>query len=229
MGIIMSENHGNLLLSDMKFDDLIREFSEKPFFELGDVRQISSRSEGALKNQLSRWVKQGKLIRLRREKYLLGSDYRKFTPSTYYIANYLYRPSYVSIASALQYYDLIPEAVAEVQSVTPKHGREWGTDLGRFEYRSIKQDRFWGYREDVLDQLPDQNWFFIAEPEKAILDLMYFGNGEWTGERLSQMRFQGLDNINVTRFREYSEKFDSPRLKRAVERFLDLHKGELGE
>ncbi len=213
----------------MKFDDLIGEFSERPFFELGDVRQIASNSERVLKNQLSRWVKQGKLLRLRREKYLLGSDYRKFTPSTYFIANYLYRPSYVSIASALQYYDLIPEAVAEVQSVTPRHGREWGTDLGRFEYRSIKQDRFWGYREEVLDQFPGQNRFFIAKPEKAILDLMYFGNGEWTEERINEMRFQALEKVEARRFLEYSGKFNSPRLKRAAERFLKLHKGELGE
>jgi len=89
-------------------------------------------------------TKQDKIVRLRRGKYLLGPQYRKFTPSSYYISNYLYRPSYVSLETALQYYDLIPEAVGLVQAVTPKHGREWSNDYDRFVCRSMKGARFWG-------------------------------------------------------------------------------------
>jgi len=211
----------------MKFETIIEKFSGAPFFELEEVRQISNEPESQIANQLSQWTKQDKIVRLRRGKYLLGSQYRKFTPSSYYISNYLYRPSYVSLETALQYYDLIPEAVGLVQAVTPKHGREWSNESGRFAYRSIKNDRFWGYRDDRLDSIPSQNRFFIAKPEKAILDLIYLSNGEWTRERINQMRFQSFETLDYETLQKFSDKFHSPRLERATRRFIDLYEKEL--
>lgn len=211
----------------MKFKELIEKFSEDPFFEMGEIQEISESSESQLKNQLSQWTEQGKIVRLRRGKYLLGSQYRKFTPSIYYISNFLYRPSYVSLETALQYYELIPEAVTIVQAVTPKHGREWSNDLSRFVYRSIKKERFWGYREDFMEGIPSQNRFFIAKPEKAILDLIYLNKGEWTKGRLSEMRFQSVDILDYDTLKKFSKKFDSPRLEKAAERFIDLYGNEI--
>jgi len=211
----------------MKFEKILQEFSGNPFFELRELRSLAPESDSQLMNQLSQWVKQEKLVRLRKGKYLLSSTYRKFTPSTYYISNYLYRPSYVSLATALQFYDLIPEAVAPVQAITTRHGREWTNELGRFVYRKIKQERFWGYREEVLGKIPTQNRFLVARPEKAILDLMYIQNGEWTKERIIEMRFQSLESLNFDRFQEYSERFNSPKIKRAARRFVELYAKEL--
>ncbi len=211
----------------MKFEKILQEFSGNPFFELRELRSLAPESDSQLMNQLSQWVKQEKLVRLRKGKYLLSSTYRKFTPSTYYISNYLYRPSYVSLATALQFYDLIPEAVAPVQAITTRHGREWTNELGRFVYRKIKQERFWGYREEVLGKIPTQNRFLVARPEKAILDLMYIQNGEWTRERMTEMRFQSLESLNFDRFQDYSKRFNSPKIKRAARRFVELYAKEL--
>jgi len=61
--------------------------------------------------RLSRWRSQGKLIQLRRGRYLLSEEHRRFEVADFYIANCLYRPSYVSLQSALEHYDMIPEAV----------------------------------------------------------------------------------------------------------------------
>lgn len=211
----------------MKFEKVLKAFSGSPYFELEAVRQIFPDPDAHLKNQLSHWAKQGKIEQLRRGKYLLGDNYRKFTPSAFYVSNYLYRPSYVSLEAALQYYGLIPEAVASVQAVTPKHGREWFNNLGRFKYRSIKQARFWGYRENVLDSIPAQNRFFIAEPEKAVLDMMYLQDGEWPEERIREKRFQALEHINANRLLRYSRKFNSPKLLRGADCFIELYKKKL--
>ncbi|MFP4029601.1 MAG: hypothetical protein ACLFWL_17620 [Candidatus Brocadiia bacterium] len=210
----------------MFFQELVQYFADRPFFELKELREVARTSESQLANQLSQWTQQGKVLRLRRGKYLLRVPYRKFTPSTYYVANYLYRPSYVSLSTALQHYGLIPEAVAMTQSVTPRHGREWTTDLGPFSYRSIKRERFWGYREEVLDRLPAQNRFMIARPEKALLDLIYLQKGEWTRERLREMRFQSIESLDPGRLQQYAERFDSPKVSRATDRFLELYWGE---
>ncbi|MFQ5799596.1 MAG: hypothetical protein ACE5H0_13015, partial [Bacteroidota bacterium] len=75
--------------------------------------------------RLSRWVSQDRLIRLRRGKYLLAQEYRRREASLYYISNYLYRPSYVSLYSTLEFHGLIPEAVGIVHAVTSRHGEKW--------------------------------------------------------------------------------------------------------
>ncbi len=70
-----------------------------------------------MRNQLTRWGKNGLIIQLKRGVYMLNKNDQKLHPSRFYLANQLLWPSYVSLESALGYYGLIPEAVADV--VTP--------------------------------------------------------------------------------------------------------------
>lgn len=207
----------------MKFDTLVKMFADRPFFEFRELASVTPEPDSQLKNQLSKWSQKGKLQRLRREKYLLSNPYRQFIPSSYYISNYLYRPSYVSLTTALQFYGLIPEAVAMIQAVTPRHGNEWITSLGTFQYRSIKQNRFWGYREEILTDLPAQNQFLVAEPEKAILDVFYLRHGQWSQTRLQEMRFQSLETLNINKLKRYAHRFESSKVSRAATRFIELY------
>ena len=58
------------------------------------------------------WLeKKGFLIRLKRGLYVVNPEHSEKTLSNELIANHLYTPSYVSMSSALRYYELIPEAV----------------------------------------------------------------------------------------------------------------------
>lgn len=207
----------------MKFQQIIENYRSRPYFELREAVAISDDRPKSLKNQLSGWVQAGKLVRLRRGKYLLAEPYRMRTPSIYYVSNCLLRPSYVSLQTALQFHGMIPEAVAIVQSISPKHGRSWENELGVFEYHSIKQERFWGYREYSRRQQPSvQDRFLMAQPEKGLIDLFYYQPGEWTGARLGQMRFQNFDRIDAEKLRQFAERFDSPKVSTACRRFLAM-------
>jgi hypothetical protein len=53
-------------------------------------------------------------------------------------------------------------------------------------------------------------------PEKALLDFWHSEPGEWTEERMGSMRFQGFDGVSLKRLEEFAERWDSPRLIRAV-------------
>jgi predicted transcriptional regulator of viral defense system len=212
----------------MKFETLINQFRAHPYFELREVLAMSDDQPGSLKNQISGWVRAGKLVRLRRGKYLLAQPYRMRTPSVYYVSNCLLRPSYVSLQTALQYYGMIPEAVAVVQAVSPKHGRDWENQLGVFDYRCIKQERFWGYQECSRGQETSaQDRFLIALPEKALIDLFYLQPHEWTEARHRQMRFQNVDLVDGDRLRRFARRFDSPKVLTACQRFLTLTKENL--
>ena len=209
----------------MRFDEIIENFRARPYFELREVLAISGDQPKSLKNQLSGWVGSGKLERFRRGKYLLAEPYRMRTPSVYYVSNCLLRPSYVSLHTALQCHGMSPEAVGVEQAISPKHGRSWETELAVFEYRSIKQDRFWGYEEysHSREKLA-QDRFLMAVPEKALVDLFYYQPGEWTEARLAQMRFQNFERVEPDLLIEYAKRFDSPKVSTACRRFLALIK-----
>ncbi len=209
----------------MKLETLIENFWSRPYFELREVLAISNDQPKSLKNQLSGWVRSGKLVRLRRGKYLLAQPYRTRTPSVYYVSNCLLRPSYVSLLTALQFHGMIPEAVAVVQAVSPKHGRSWENELGVFDYLSIKQERFWGYQEYSRGQdTSAQDRFLMAVPEKALLDLFYLQPGGWTAARHRQMRYQNFGCVDAEKLREFAERFDSPKVSTACQGFLALMK-----
>lgn len=223
---------------NMKLRELTQQFGDRPFFETRQVVAVFGEPEAQIQARLSRWVAAGKILRLRRGRYLLLLADRRVEVSVYHLSNYMLRPSYVSLHSALEYHALIPEAVAEVHALTPKHGNRWETPAGNFSYRSIAQHRFFGYgaysmRPTDAGRSPGvgggQQSFLMARPEKAMLDLFYAASGEWDAGRIRSMRFQNLEEISGDRMIEYGRRFASPRVTRAARRFLRLYGAELGQ
>ncbi|MBI4350805.1 MAG: hypothetical protein HY550_05155 [Elusimicrobia bacterium] len=135
-------------------------------FSAREFRQVTGSGAVAAKFLLIRYTRRGLLCRLKRGLYAL----RSAMPSKWGIANRLYKPSYISLASALSYYGFIPESVYAVTSVTAKTTREFEADGTSYIYRTVKKDAFSGYKtietggETVL----------LAEKEKALADYLYF-------------------------------------------------------
>lgn len=115
---------------------------------------------------LEKQTKEGLFFRLKKGVYGLKTD----PPSEVEIANYLYRPSYISFEYALAYYNILPEAPQVVTSATTKPSRLFFTERINYSYRTIKKEVYTGY---FLEK-KDGRSFLIAEPEKAFLDHLYF-------------------------------------------------------
>ena len=210
---------------DMKYEDVVKLVGEMPCFDLALLTQAFDDERGAIRVQLSRWMKQGKVIGLRRGMYTLSETYRRFPLSPVMLANALYCPSYLSGLWALGYYDLIPERVVRFTSVTSRVPRRFENPFGVFDYRNIKQVCFSGF----LSTRIGVQKFLVAEPEKALLDHWHLTEGEWTLERLDEMRYQHVAQVDTNRLYLYAQRFQSPRLDRAVQRWLllanDVEKG----
>jgi len=170
----------------------------------------------ALQAQLSRWVKAGRLIKLARGKYALAPPYRRVDLPLEHVANRLVYPSYVSAESALAWYDLIPEAVAVVTSVTTARPRVVENALGTFRYRHIRRGLFWGFEAVILQG----QQCVIASPEKAILDLFYFRSGVASAEAIQEMRFQNLDRLDEERLSALARRTGVNKLITGAERVL---------
>jgi len=175
----------------MKFTTLLERAGGLPVI---DSRTLRSWGEdpAAISVQLSRWVRHGKLVPLRRGVYLLPTALRRRHPPPEYIANLLVLPSYVSLERGLSFHGLIPESVPLIQSVTPMRPMTFPTAVGTFQYRHVKQDWFFGYTETQIG--PESA--LIALPEKALLDTVYLSRGAFPPERLDEMRLQNLEHLD---------------------------------
>jgi predicted transcriptional regulator of viral defense system len=121
------------------------------------------------RNKIMKLEQTEKIIRLKRGLYVVSPKVSRKTLSTELIANHLYSPSYISMHTALRYYDLIPEAVYTMQSMTIKASRIFENNLGRFEYLHISRESF---SVGVRQEITNEGVFIIATPEKALCDLV---------------------------------------------------------
>ncbi|MBT4420333.1 MAG: hypothetical protein HOC81_08995 [Candidatus Marinimicrobia bacterium] len=199
----------------MKYDNLLQCFSKQPFFETADLLTLFGETESQVLPRLSRWVGAGKLIRLRRGKYMLPTQYQSRSPHPFYISNYLYSPSYISLYTALEYFKLIPDHPPVIQAVTSRDTRRWHTPYGNYQYHSLKTDRFMGYQTfQVGDQSNQQT--LIATPEKALVDICLLNGGEWDVKRWNSLRLQNTESLNPDVLSDYTRNIPSRKLARGV-------------
>ena len=192
------------------------EFGPLGVFSLAEVVNLHP---GFHRNQLDRWEDKGYLRRLRRGYWAfperLGDE--RFL---WLAANKMYGPSYVSLQKALKFYGLIPEEVFRVTSVGTRKTATFETPVGTFDYRHLKPELFWGYRwlawEDRLIR--------VAEPEKAVLDLLYLNPGLCTPDDFAALRFDGGAFLNLSsreRFLTWATAFGSRALARRAAAFWE--------
>lgn len=200
----------------MKYDELLDIVSERPIFassllRAGDVDEVD------LGRQLSRWVKSGRLLQLRRGVYALPEAYRPRLPHSFEVANLLTRPSYVSLESALSHHGVIPEAVFSAVSVTTARAGEFDTPLGRYGFRHIVSSLFWGYVTEAAGGAE----YLVARPEKALLDLVHLRPG---GERLVFLEQLRLDvsRLDQEVLDAMARRSGKPKLVRAADNIARL-------
>jgi predicted transcriptional regulator of viral defense system len=195
----------------MKYETLLSIVGDAPVFESG-LLLAGTDSPGYVRRQLSGWVNSGKLWQLRRGLYAVAPPYQKRKPHPFLVANRLVAGSYVSLHSALAHYGLIPEYVPVTTSVTTSRPQEREAPLGVFAYRHIQTEFFWGYRRV---RVADGQHAAVAQPEKALLDLIYLQPGGDEPAYLRTLRLQNLDQVRIDTLQRFVDRFDKPKLRRA--------------
>ncbi|MBC7362787.1 MAG: hypothetical protein H5U06_11010 [Candidatus Aminicenantes bacterium] len=201
----------------LEFKDAVKEF---PLISSTHIYNLDRKTK-TLKVQFSGWIKKGLVIRLKKGIYILNERDRKIEPSRIFLANALYSPSYVSTTYAFGYYDLIPEKVEDVTSVTTKKTAKFTNSFGTFIYQHLKTSLFFGFKE-----IKDENGFpvFIAEPEKALLDFIYLNIQDFKGKEEDifslSYRFQNLDILKKKRLIEYARRFENKAVMGVVKNLL---------
>jgi len=115
---------------------------------------------------LETYTKRGLFTRLKKGLYAL----KIALPGERAIANALYKPSYISFEYALAKYGIIPESVYTITSATSKATCSFEVRDLEFSYAKIKKQAFTGY----APVKEGDETILIAEPEKALVDYLYF-------------------------------------------------------
>jgi len=197
----------------MNFDSLLSLVKDEPVFD-SSLLMSGRGSPAAVHLQLSRWIRAGRLVQVRRGLYALAATYARTAPHPFLLANRIRQPSYVSLQPALAWYGMIPEYVPVVTSVTTGHARDCRNAMGDFLYRHVKRDAFRGYRR--LEVQPGQA-AFVATPEKGLLDLIHLTVGADAESYLRELRLQNLEALSIEALRRAAREWGSPKLLRAVE------------
>jgi predicted transcriptional regulator of viral defense system len=191
-----------------------------PIINSSLLRSISDNNQ-VMKNQVSRWSKQGLLIKLRRGLYVLNESDRSIEPSRLFLANELYPPAYISLEYALAYYDLIPEKVVDITAITPRKTMVFKNSFGIFRYHHLKTSVFRGF---VTLRDAHGRSFFMATPEKAIIDFMYLNLPRFQRKDThifgESYRFQNTRQLRRPMIKKYAAAFNNNKLIAVVTMFL---------
>jgi predicted transcriptional regulator of viral defense system len=169
--------------------NLLEQLKPLPYFGKNTLYQLGKQlglKDASINTYISRFLKNRDIALLMRGVYVTSDFFEKNRTDisySFYLANILRRPSYVSSWAALQYYDLATEAIHSITSVTLKVTREYRTRAGNFPYQSIDKRLFSDF---VLEK--GKFDFFIATPSKALFDLLYFRTRGFRGIAIDRVR-----------------------------------------
>lgn len=200
----------------MKVDEWLnffKEHSEKKLFSLSDLTQLTGISKPSLSVQLTRLVK-SKVIR-RAAQVWYENPFN--SPNAEEISMVLRYPSYLSMEYALSKHGILSQATQTFTLVTKKLPHVYKKREAIYEYHQIGKSLFWGYQKEGT--------VLIAEPEKALLDLIYIRhtkNKELNMDALeSLLNDMYLGQFDFKKLQEYSKKY-SRQIREIISKIKSL-------
>jgi len=161
---------------------IIKSGDANRILSVGQLERLLGGSNARRYGQVNRALKVGELLQARRGLYLLSDNYRTAPAHPFALAQHMVPGSYVSAESALSFHGWIPEAVHSVLSVTARgrsviyeHDR-----LGKFEFRCMTVKPGYFLQAVARHELQHQV-ALIAQPTRALLDLVYLRKLPWRG------------------------------------------------
>lgn len=185
---------------------------------LRDYKKPRDKIRGLIRNK--------DIIRVKKGLYVLGREYNK-PYNKFVLANLIYGPSYITAQTALAYWNLIPERVELIISMTTKRKKQFETPVGRFSYLYCPESIFnMGVR---LEAAEDQKKFLIASPEKALCDTTamqtHISTKKEMKEFLALMRLEDsvIKDLDLSLLEEINTGYQRQSIKRLIPWLKERH------
>lgn len=200
----------------MNFIEFSKNRENYPCFSLQEIQLFDTKF---LRWNLKNRYQKDYLDHLCKWRYTL-KETEKSEEMLYTISNKIYQPSYISMESALRYYDIIPEWVFITTACSTKKTQTLEGDRGTFYYYHLKPELFWGYTIQKKRNLT----FYLATIEKTVCDFFYLKK-QLTKTDFSDLRFD-VDHLRKLttkeKLLECAKKFWNQRVLHLVSDFISF-------
>lgn len=173
---------------------LLLNSSNKTILSTKDIANLLSISKESAKVTATRYTRKGILIRLKNDFYITSNNFEKLNERDFFrLANIIQVPSYISLTSALSYYNLTTQQLRNtVESIAVKRTKIVKVKNLVFSYSLIKKKFYLGF--GLVDN------FFIASPEKAFADVVYLTSLNKYAFDFEAMAFKKINKQKVNEF-----------------------------
>ena len=205
---------------DIKTKRILNLVAALPAFGAADLAPLGEK-KASLNIILSRQMKRGTMVRLRKNLYVtrsyLDAAERRgfFSDYVEFAANTLYTPSYLSLDYVLHEHNMLTEIPRNITSVGLRKTEQFSNELGIFIYHKIKEELFVGF--NVIKK----GNFSICKATKAraLFDFLYFRKRLLVDKRAVEALRLNLDEFSESDFAElagYLTLEKSPRMKEII-------------
>ena len=172
----------------------------KLYFGYEEIARVLGINLASARVSASRYVRQGLLVRIKRNMYMMREVWKATSRTEkFLLMNVGQTPSYISLMTALDYYELTTQVQRNFfESVAVKRTKEIQVDGSVFRYSKIASNLYFGFKKEKE--------FFIATPEKALVDAFYLMSYGRYALDISALDLEKFDKNEITRL---SMKFPS--------------------
>ncbi len=175
-------------------------------FTANDLRLLfGAKNAGSLHTALHRLVVRGILKRVGKGLFVLAGA----AVDPFRLANFLRRPSYISLESALNLHGLLLQTPRTITSVTTGRPCQLRAGDQQFTYRHLTLRLWFGFERNGT--------FLVATPEKAFFDWLYLSSPGDRLERLSDLEWKRLNRRQMD---AWAASVPSPSFQRAYRQWL---------
>jgi hypothetical protein len=194
----------------MRYLDFLQEFKDFNAISYQDVKNVF---KDVNLGQLSKWKNEKKIISVKKGYYVIGGN----EIDSLLLANEL-NYSYISLEYALSYYQIIPDVAQVITAVSKNRGEKIDNEYGNFQYKKIYNNLFIGFV--LIPSATKKNRFIrIAEPEKALFDLIYFRSDLKNEGDFSSLRLN-LEKIKIKKLEIYLSLVRATQIKKRINNFI---------
>jgi predicted transcriptional regulator of viral defense system len=201
----------------MKFLEFKKHFDEFNIITHQDIKNVFGELNPV---QLSLWKQKGYLKSAKKGMYLLADN----QIDKILMANEL-NDSYISLEFALSFYQIIPEIAQAITSVSNNRQEVVENDFGVFYYHKITPKLFTGFTL-IQSVIKNNRVIKIAEPEKALFDLIYLRTDLKTRKDFKALRLN-FDKIEIEKMSKYIKVIEAESIKKRFDNFLDYYNASI--
>lgn len=191
----------------MKINELRK--IQKIFFGYEELARVLQISPDSARVAASRYTSQGLLIRVKRNLYMLREVWEKAgQEEKFMVANMGQVPSYISLTTALGYYEVTTQMQRNFfESIAVARTKKIQINQTIFAYTRINEELYFGFGKE--------KGFFIASPEKALLDAFYLMS---FGRYSLDLAAINADRLDLDQIAAMSQQFP-PKTRKLLKRY----------